>query len=53
MNLFTGWNSLNIWEQLIITNQNSIYKETKSKVISRNACYHSVQNCFPACYPKI
>ena len=27
-----------------LTNQNSIYEETKSRLKSGNACYHSVQN---------
>jgi hypothetical protein len=27
-----------------LTNQNPIYEEIKSRLISRNACYHSVQN---------
>ena len=27
-----------------LTNQNSIQKETKSRMKSGNACYHSVQN---------
>jgi len=27
-----------------LTNQNSIQKEIKSRLKSRNACYHSVQN---------
>ena len=28
----------------ILTNQNSIQEEIKGKLISGNACYHSVQN---------
>ena len=28
----------------ILTNQNSIQEETKSRLKSGNACYHSVQN---------
>jgi hypothetical protein len=35
--------SLNIWEQLL-TNQNSIPEEIKSRLRLGNACYHSVQN---------
>jgi len=27
-----------------LTNQNSIQEDTKSRLKSRNACYHSVQN---------
>ena len=27
-----------------LTNQNSIQEEIKSRLMSRNACYHSVQN---------
>jgi len=27
-----------------LTNQNSIHEEIKSRLISGNACYHSVQN---------
>ena len=38
-----GWKSLNIWEQLL-TIQNSIREEIKSRLRSGNACYHSVQN---------
>ena len=38
----------------ILTNQNSIPEEIKSRLKSGNACYHSVQNLFlPGCYPKI
>jgi hypothetical protein len=29
-----------------LTNQNSIQEETKSRLKSGNACYHSVQNLF-------
>ena len=36
-----------------ITNQNSIQEEIRSRMKSRNACNHSVQNfCLPICYPK-
>ena len=37
-----------------LTNQNSIQEETKSRLKSGNACYHSVQNIssFSLC-PKI
>ena len=38
----------------MLTNQNSIGKEIKSRLKLENACYHSVQNfCLPVCYPKI
>ena len=38
----------------ILTNQNSIAEEIKSRMRSGNACYHSVQNfCLPGCSPKI
>jgi len=38
----------------IISNQNSIQEEIKSRLKSGNACYHSVQIvCLPVCYPKI
>jgi hypothetical protein len=37
------WQSSNIWEQ-ILTNQNSIQEEAKSRLKSGNACYYSVQN---------
>ena len=30
--------------EIFITNQNSIQQETKSRLKSGNACYHSVQN---------
>jgi len=37
-----------------LTNQNSIREEIKSRLKSRYAGYHSVQNLFlPVCYPKI
>jgi hypothetical protein len=37
-----------------LTNQNSIREETKIRLKSGNACYHSVQNvCLPVHYPKI
>jgi hypothetical protein len=36
-----------------LTNQNSIQKEIKSRLKSRNTCYHSVQNLLSSsCYPK-
>jgi hypothetical protein len=36
-----------------LTNQNSIHEEIKSRLKSRNACCHSVQNIFlPVYYPK-
>ena len=38
----------------ILTNQNFIPEEIKSRLRSGNACYHSVQNfCLIVCYPKI
>ena len=37
-----------------LADQNSIQEEIKSRLKSRNACFHSVQHhCFPVCYPKI
>jgi hypothetical protein len=37
----------------ILTNQNSIQEEFKSRLKSGNGCYCSVQNlCLPGCYPK-
>jgi len=37
-----------------LTNQNSIQEETKSRLKSGNACYHSVQNLLSSvCYQKI
>ena len=37
-----------------LTNQNSIPEEIKSRLMSGNACYHSVQNLLlSGCYPKI
>jgi hypothetical protein len=34
----------------ILRNQNSIHEEIKNRLISGNACYHSVQNlCLPVC----
>jgi hypothetical protein len=37
-----------------LTNQNSIQEEIKSRLKSRNACYHSVQYLLSSvCYPKI
>ena len=37
-----------------LTNQNSIQEEIKSRLKSRNACCHSVQNLLSSsCYPKI
>ena len=39
---------------IILTNQNSIAEEMKSRLRSGNACYHPVQNLYlPGCYPKI
>jgi len=38
-----GWKISNIWEQLL-TYQNSIQEEIKSRLKSGNACHHSVQN---------
>ena len=38
-----GWKSSNIWEQLV-TNQNSIQEEIKSRLKLGNGCYYSVQN---------
>jgi hypothetical protein len=36
-----------------LTNQNDIRDEIKSRLNSRNACYHSVQNlCLPVLYQK-
>ena len=32
----------------MLTNQNSIAEEIKSRMRSGNACYHSVQNLFPS-----
>ena len=38
----------------ILTNQNSIAEEIKSRLKSGSTCYHSVQNlCLLGCYPKI
>jgi hypothetical protein len=31
-----------------LTNQNSIHEEIKARLMSRNACYHSVQNLLPS-----
>jgi hypothetical protein len=37
-----------------LTNQNSIHEEIKSRLKSRNTCYHSVQNLLSSvCYPKV
>jgi hypothetical protein len=37
-----------------LTNQNSIQEESKRRLKSGDACYHSVQNlCLPGCYSKI
>jgi len=37
-----------------LINKDSMYEETKSRLTSGNACYHSVQNLFlPVCYSKI
>ena len=37
-----------------LTNQNSIQEEIKSRLMSGNACYHSVQNlCLPVRNQKI
>jgi 3'-phosphoadenosine 5'-phosphosulfate sulfotransferase (PAPS reductase)/FAD synthetase len=36
-----GWNSSDIWEK-ILTHQNSIQEEIKSRVKSKNVCYLSV-----------
>jgi len=37
-----------------LTNQNSIQEEIKSRLKSRNASYHFLQNLLlPVCYPKI
>jgi hypothetical protein len=33
----------------IVTNQNCIYKESKSKLNLGNACYHSVQSVLSSC----
>jgi hypothetical protein len=32
-----------------VTNQNCIHKEIKSRLNSRNACYHFVQNLLSSC----
>ena len=32
-----------------VTNQNSIQEEIKSRLISGNACYHSLQNFLSCC----
>jgi len=40
--LSRGWKSLNL--RTTLTNQNSILEEITSRLRSRNACYHSVQN---------
>ena len=40
--------------RMILTNQNSIAEEIKSRLGSGSACYHSVQNRLSSgCYPKI
>jgi len=38
-----------------LTNQKSIHEELKSRLKSRNACYHLVQNLLSSsfCYPKM
>jgi hypothetical protein len=33
-----------------VTNQNSIHEETKSRLKSGNACYHSAQNLLPSSF---
>jgi len=39
---------------ITLTNQSFIQTEIKSRLKTRNACYHSVQNrCLPVCYTKI
>jgi hypothetical protein len=39
---------------ITLTNQNSIQGDIKSRLKSRNVCYHLGQNlCLPVCYPKI
>jgi hypothetical protein len=38
----------------VLTNQNSIQEEIKSRLMSGSACYHLVQNlCLLVGYPKI
>jgi hypothetical protein len=38
---------------MMLTNQNDIHDEVKSRLNSGNACYHSVQNlCLPVSYQK-
>jgi len=32
-----------------VTNQNCIHKESKSRLNSRNACYHSVESLLSSC----
>jgi hypothetical protein len=40
--------------EVILTNQNCVYEEIKSRLKSVIACYHSDQNsCLPTCYPEI
>lgn len=34
----------------IVTNQNSVHKEIKSRLTARNAGYHSVHNLVPVMY---
>ena len=37
-----------------LMNQNTTHKEIKSRMKTKNACYHSVQNiCLTVCHPKI
>ena len=44
---FNAWTLLKIYVLwLMLTNQNSIQKEIKSRLKLGNACYHSVQNLF-------
>jgi hypothetical protein len=35
---------------MILTNQNDIHDEIKSRLNSENACYHSVQNLLSSCF---
>jgi hypothetical protein len=33
----------------ILTDENHMHEEIKSRLNSGSACYHSVQSCLPAC----
>jgi hypothetical protein len=46
MNHLKIWQNSNTWDG---RNQNDIHDEIKSRLNSRNACYHSVQNLLSSC----